>query len=278
MVIVHHHDINLGKQIAHDLGGQSEYYQSFSVVNSGDLVLNLDKLRQQYQVDINIFPKQFKFAQTALLISDMDSTIINIECIDEMAKIYGVGKQVASITQKAMQGELDFSASLIQRLALLKGLPVGQLDNIYQNTLKLNPGAKQLITFLAKQTITTALVSGGFNFFAQRVVSQLGMDYYLANQLAIKDEQLTGKVQGDIIDGQKKAAFLTKLTKQLNCTLEQTIAMGDGSNDLPMMAQAGLSVAYHAKPIVKTQADVVIDYGGLDILIDFFNYDTKRNR
>lgn len=205
-----------------------------------------------------------------LCVMDMDSTLISIECIDEIADMVGIKPQVAAITERAMQGELDFAQSLRERVALLKGLSEADLMRVLNERLQLNPGAKEWIETCKKNNITTLLVSGGFTFFAERVKAMLGLDYAVSNTLEIIDGKLTGRVLGDIVDAQVKANELTKLRDQLGLAATQTIAIGDGANDLKMMAAAGVGVAYHAKPVVQAQASHAINHVGLDGVINLF--------
>ncbi|PKO46111.1 MAG: phosphoserine phosphatase SerB [Betaproteobacteria bacterium HGW-Betaproteobacteria-22] len=205
-----------------------------------------------------------------LCVMDMDSTLISIECIDEIADMVGIKPQVAAITERAMQGELDFAQSLRERVALLKGLSESDLMRVLNERLKLNPGATEWIAACKKHNITTLLVSGGFNFFADRVKAMLGLDYAVANSLEIIDGKLTGRVLGEIVDAQRKADELIKLRDQLGLTTRQTIAIGDGANDLKMMSAAGVGVAYHAKPVVQAQATYALNHSGLDGVINFF--------
>jgi phosphoserine phosphatase len=195
---------------------------------------------------------------------DMDSTLISIECIDEIADMVGIKTQVAAITERAMQGELDFAQSLRQRVALLKGLSETDLMRVLNERLKLNPGAVEWIAACKKNNITTLLVSGGFTFFADKVKAMLGLDYAVSNQLEIVDGKLTGGIIGEIVDAQRKADELSQLRDRLGLTAAQTIAIGDGANDLKMMGVAGIGVAYHAKPIVQTQATYALNHSGLD--------------
>lgn len=199
-----------------------------------------------------------------LCVMDMDSTLISIECIDEIADMVGIKPQVAAITERAMQGELDFAQSLRERVALLKGLQESDLTRVLNERLQLNPGAKEWIEACKKNNITTLLVSGGFNFFADRVKTMLGLDYAVANSLEIIDGKLTGHVLGDIVDAQRKADELVKLREKLGLTEAQTIAIGDGANDLKMMSVAGIGIAYHAKPLVQAQATYALNHVGLD--------------
>jgi phosphoserine phosphatase len=205
-----------------------------------------------------------------LCVMDMDSTLISIECIDEIADMVGIKPQVAAITERAMQGELDFAQSLRERVALLKGLSEADLMRVLNERLQLNPGAKEWIETCKKNNITTLLVSGGFTFFAERVKAMLGLDYAVSNTLEIIDGKLTGRVLGDIVDAQVKANELTKLRDQLGLAATQTIAIGDGANDLKMMAAAGVGVAYHAKPVVQAQASYALNHVGLDGVINLF--------
>jgi len=205
-----------------------------------------------------------------LCVMDMDSTLISIECIDEIADMVGIKPQVAAITERAMQGELDFAQSLRERVALLKGLSEEDLMRVLNERLKLNPGAKEWIETCKKNNITTLLVSGGFTFFAERVKAMLGLDHAVSNTLEIIDGKLTGRVLGDIVDAQVKANELIKLRDQLGLAATQTIAIGDGANDLKMMAAAGAGVAYHAKPVVQAQATYALNHSGLDGVINLF--------
>jgi phosphoserine phosphatase len=205
-----------------------------------------------------------------LCVMDMDSTLISIECIDEIADMVGIKPQVAAITERAMQGELDFAQSLRERVALLKGLSETDLMRVLNERLQLNPGAKEWIETCKKNNITTLLVSGGFTFFAERVKAMLGLDYAVSNTLEIIDGKLTGRVLGDIVDAQVKANELTKLRDHLGLAATQTIAIGDGANDLKMMAAAGVGVAYHAKPVVQAQASYALNHVGLDGVINLF--------
>ena len=205
-----------------------------------------------------------------LCVMDMDSTLISIECIDEIADMIDIKPQVAAITERAMQGELDFAQSLRERVALLKGLQETDLMRVLNERLQLNPGALEWVETCKKNNITTLLVSGGFNFFADRVKAMLGLDYAVANSLEIVDGKLTGRVLGDIVDAQRKADELTRLRDELGLSATQTIAIGDGANDLKMMSVAGVGVAYHAKPVVQAQATYALNHMGLDGVIGLF--------
>ena len=208
-----------------------------------------------------------------LIAFDMDSTLINIECIDEIADAAGRKAEVSAITEAAMRGEItDFKDSLRKRVALLKGVPQEALDDVFTNRLQLNPGAKELVDTCKQHGIKVLLVSGGFTFFADRVGHMLNIDFTRSNVLEIADGHITGRLVdqpwGDICDGAEKRKKLLETCTELGISPKQSIAMGDGANDLLMMGVAGLSVAYHAKPKVREQAMVSIQEGGLDRLLE----------
>ena len=212
-----------------------------------------------------------RLADFGLLVSDMDSTLINIECIDEIADIKGLKPQVAEITERAMRGELDFAAALKERVALLKGLPESALEQVYRERLRLNPGARQLLAACREQGIKTLLVSGGFTYFTDRLKADYGLDYAYANQLEILDGRLTGRLAGDIIDAAAKQRLLVETRAALQLRADQVLAVGDGANDLPMLREAGVGIAYHAKPKVSAEADIAIERGGLDAILQLFH-------
>ena len=218
------------------------------------------------------FKPPLNISNFKLIAFDMDSTLINIECVDEIADAVGRKAEVAAITEATMRGEIaDFKTSLRQRVALLKGVTLASMEEVYVQRLLLNPGATELVGACKKAGMKVLLVSGGFTFFAERVCERLGIDYMRANVLEIKDGVLTGRMidqpWGDICDGMEKRTTLIEIGAQLGISPQQAIAVGDGANDLPMMDEAGLSVAYHAKPKVREQAMVAINSGGLDRLL-----------
>ena len=228
----------------------------------------LEALRAELHLDVNSLPEDFDPTGIGLLITDMDSTLISIECVDEIADFVGVKPQVAAITEAAMRGEIDFETSLRQRVALLEGLNTSALQRVYDERLRLNPGAETLIAGLKERGIKLALVSGGFTFFTERLKTRLGLDFTLANVLAERDGKLLGNVEGGIVGAETKATYLTQLCQELDIQPTQAIAMGDGANDLKMLAIAGLGVAYHAKPAVRAQSDTALHHRGLDAVLD----------
>ncbi|OYU46074.1 MAG: phosphoserine phosphatase SerB [Burkholderiales bacterium PBB4] len=210
-------------------------------------------------------PATLRLSDFKLIAFDMDSTLINIECIDEIADAVGRKAEVAAITEATMRGEIaDFRTSLCRRVALLQGVTVADLEAVYAQRLQLNPGAAELVQACKAAGLKVLLVSGGFTFFADRVKERLGIDFARANMLEIE----SGQTWGDICDGAEKRRTLLEVASLMGITPAQCIAMGDGANDLPMMGAAGLSVAYHAKPKVREQAMVSIETGGLDRLLE----------
>jgi phosphoserine phosphatase len=219
------------------------------------------------------FTAPLSLSQFKLIAFDMDSTLINIECIDEIADAVGRKAEVAAITEAAMRGEItDFKESLRRRLALLKGVTLADMERVYTERLQINPGAAELIAACQQVGMKVLLVSGGFTYFADRVKARLNIDFVRANRLEIANEALTGGLVmqswGDICDGTEKRRTLLEVASLLGIAPHECIAMGDGANDLPMMGAAGLSVAYHAKPKVREQAMVAIHTGGLDRLLE----------
>lgn len=223
------------------------------------------------------FTPPLKLSDYKLIAFDMDSTLISIECVDEIADAVGKKAEVAAITEAVMRGEIaDYKESLRQRVKLLRGVTVADMEQVYTERLRINPGAAELITACKAAGLKVLLVSGGFTFFSERVRQTLGIDFTRANMLEVESGpncgQLTGRMVnqawGDICDGAEKRRTLLEVASLLGIEASQCIAMGDGANDLPMMGVAGLSVAYHAKPAVRAQAMVAINEGGLDRLLE----------
>ncbi|PJJ18270.1 phosphoserine phosphatase [Janthinobacterium sp. 67] len=223
---------------------------------------------QAAQLDATYMMGQRELREFKLVAMDMDSTLITIECIDEIADMQGLKPQVAAITEAAMRGELDFAASLKQRVALLEGLDASALQRVYDERLKLSPGAEAMLAAVQKAGLKTLLVSGGFTFFTERLKERLGLDYTHANALEIVDGKLTGKVLGGIVDAEEKQRTVERVCAELGISPSEAIVMGDGANDLKMMGIAGLSVAFRAKPVVRSQADVALNFVGLDGLLN----------
>jgi phosphoserine phosphatase len=223
-------------------------------------------ISQETGIDISFHVENIYSGNRKLVAFDMDSTLIAVEVIDELAKLAGVGEQVAAITESAMQGEIDFQESFRKRVALLEGLKLSELENLTLN-LPLSEGAELVASTLKGLGYKLAILSGGFTFVGEYLKEKLGFDYVYANELDLLDGEVTGKVCGEIIDGERKALLLKEIAERENITLEQTIAVGDGANDLPMINAAGMGVAFHAKPIVRERAGNTISTVGLDGLL-----------
>ncbi len=207
-----------------------------------------------------------------LLLADMDSTIVNVECIDELADIAGFKAEVAALTERAMRGEIDFANALRRRASLLRGLPESVFERVFRERVRLNPGARALVHTMRRNGATTVLVSGGFNYFTNRVRQAAGFDFDHANRLEVVDGILTGQVLEPIRGAEAKLATLRKLTHAHGLNLEESLAVGDGANDLPMLQAAGLGVAYHAKPLVAANAQVCINHGDLTAVLYLQGY------
>ena len=222
----------------------------------------LEKLAESLRVDVVVQTVRPSLSAPGLLVMDMDSTIIQIECIDEIAKLAGLGDKVAAVTAKAMRGELAFSESLISRVACLKGVPVSQLAQI-RDSIPLMPGVVPLVSVLKEHGWKIAVASGGFTYFADHVKERLGLDAAFSNTLKTDGDVLAGEVTGEIVDAEVKARTVESLASEWQIPMSQTVAMGDGANDLVMMAKAALGVACHAKPLVREKADTAIRFSGL---------------
>ncbi|MBI1907407.1 MAG: phosphoserine phosphatase SerB [Rhodocyclales bacterium] len=230
----------------------------------------IETLCHAAELDWAWIPAGRRLTDYGLFVSDMDSTIINIECIDEVADMYGMKHDVAAITEAAMRGEINFRESLARRVSLLAGLSDEALAVVYEQRLNLNPGAERLMQGLKQAGIYTVLVSGGFTYFTERLKRRLGFDEVHANELEVHNGRLTGRIVGPIIDAEAKANHLRAVRERLHLGRDQVIAAGDGANDIPMLAAAGLGVAYRAKPIVHQVADCRLDHAGLDGILKLF--------
>ncbi len=225
---------------------------------------------EEHGIDCAFVPDGQTLDRFGLVVMDMDSTLIGIECIDEIADMYDLKPQVAAITESAMRGDIEFAESLRRRVALLAGLEEAALARVYDERLRLNPGAGKLIGALRVRGIRTLLVSGGFTYFTERLKARLDLDYTAANRLEIVDGRLAGRLLGEVLDAQAKADWLVRTRDALGLKPEQVIAIGDGANDLRMLATAGVGIAYHAKPVVRAQATYALNHAGLDGVLALF--------
>ena len=224
----------------------------------------------QHRIDYGYVAEGTRFADLKLVAMDMDSTLITIACIDELGDMAGCKTEIAGITAQAMRGELDYPQSLRKRVGLLTGLSEASLTRVYEERLRLTPGAEELLGACKKHGVKLLLVSGGFTFFTDRLRERLGIDYTISNRLEAKDGKLTGQLIGDIVDADAKAAKFRAVMADLGAKRAQTVAIGDGANDLKMMAEAGVSVAFHAKPVVRAQASCAVSWCGLDAVVNLF--------
>jgi phosphoserine phosphatase len=239
-------------------------YRCEGISYNDEVKAQIDVAAWAAQLDYAFIERGRALSNFKLLVMDMDSTLIMIECIDEIADMQGLKPQVAAITEAAMRGEIEFRESLTRRVALLKGLDAGALQRVYDERLKLSPGAERMLSVIKTSGMKTLLVSGGFTFFTDHMKQRLGLDYTHSNQLEIVDGKLTGNLIGDIVDADEKKRTVERICRELDIVPAQAIVMGDGANDLKMMGIAGLSVAFRAKPIVRAQADVALNFVGLD--------------
>jgi len=232
---------------------------------------SIDAACSAAELDYTIWPGNRRVADFKLVAMDMDSTLITIECIDEIADMQGLKAEVSAITEAAMRGEIEFPESLARRVALLRGLDAGALQRVYDERVQLSPGALPMLQAMQKAGLKTLLVSGGFTFFTDRLKARLNLDYSVANELEIVDGKLTGKVSGTVVDAEEKMRMVERVCADMGISPKQAIVIGDGANDLRMMGIAGLSVAFRAKPKVRAQADVALNHVGLDGLLTFLN-------
>jgi phosphoserine phosphatase len=256
------------------VGGSAQFMQiaehAYYLPTQQTEVAEVKSFCAEQKIDCALVPDSQRLSQFGLCVMDMDSTLINIECIDEIADMMNIKPQVSAITERSMLGELDFATSLKARVSLLKGLNQIALRRVIDERLKPNPGAVEWIAACKANHIKTMVVSGGFTMFANHVKDLLGLDYAVANTLEIVDGKLTGNILGNIVDANRKAQELADLRDKLGLKINQTIAIGDGANDLKMMQTAEVGVAYHAKPIVQQQATYALNYTGLDGVVNLF--------
>jgi phosphoserine phosphatase len=254
-------------------------FSSLEITTTIPKDLSIDQLKSElleisnrHYVDAAFLKDNIWRRNKRLIVFDMDSTLIQSEVIDEMAKIHGVEKEVSSITDRAMNGELDFNESLIERVSMLEGFDEKNLQDILSG-LEYTKGAKEFIGAVKSLGYKVALISGGFTFFANALKEKLGLDYAFANELEIKAGKLTGKVTGTIVNAEQKATLLRLITQQEKLHLEQVVAIGDGANDLPMLSTAGLGIAYHAKDIVRKEAGHHMSHGPMTTILHFLGVD-----
>ena len=247
-------------------GGEAQAFRLAGAANAEEVAAFCANAK----LDFGFVPPAQRLDRVRLVAMDMDSTLITIECIDEIAELAGIKPQIAAITASAMRGEIDFRASLTQRVALLTGLDVAALGRVYEERLRLSPGAERMLAGFRRAGAKTLLVSGGFTYFTDRLRERLGFDYTLSNTLEVVAGKLTGRLVGAIVDGAAKAEEFSRVGRELKGADGLTVAFGDGANDVPMLARAVVSIAYHAKPVVRAQATYSIDYCGLDAALNLF--------
>ena len=266
---VNNSDLRAIAKLSHADGIERITGQAFRLTNA-TYTKDVAEYCVEVELDFAFVNSNLKLSDFRLIAMDMDSTLLAIESIDEIADMRNIKPQVAAITQQTMRGEISFEESLTRRTSLLQGLHQDALQKVYDERVRLNPGAERMLQQARISGLKTMVISGGFTFFTDRIKAKLGFDYAAANVLEIEDNRLTGKVVGEIIGRQGKAQVLKQVRDELGLQCEQIIAIGDGANDLGMMAEAGVSIAYHAKPIVKDHATYSISYVGLDGIINLF--------
>jgi phosphoserine phosphatase len=242
--------------------------------SSVDVLNALVRFKEHFQVDIAVQEDTLFRRNKRLIVFDADMTFLQCEVIDEMGKLAGVGQEMAAITHQAMSGELEFSAALKKRVGLLRGLSVSRLEELFDR-IPITPGAEDLVRILKHLGYKIAIVSGGFQFFIEKLVAKYGIDYGFANQLEIDNGALTGKLQGGIIDASAKKKILVSLAEEEGFSLRQVVAVGDGANDIDMLASAGLGIAFNAKPIVQQHARASINQSSLDLILYFLGINGK---
>lgn len=244
--------------------------QAFRLTNANQTE-ELSEYCTEAELDFAFVDAHKKLSDFKLIAMDMDSTLLAIESIDEIADMHNIKPQVAEVTLQTMRGEISFEESLMRRTELLQGVHQDKLQKVFDERVRLSPGAERLLQQAKKHGLKTMVISGGFTFFTDRIKTKLNLDFAAANVLDIENGELTGKVVGKILGREGKAEILKQMQTQLNINREQLIAIGDGANDLGMMSEAGVSIAYHAKPIVKQHATYSINYVGLDGIVNLFS-------